>query len=244
MRFITFFILFFTLIVARADEIKVGITPFSPPFIMGSDNKGHYTGFDSELINEICRRINAQCEFKPMKSYLNFFDEILNDSVDIGIGGVTITAEREKVYIFSLPYLTSSIRYMTYYNSKINSIDDIRGKVLGITSGTIFPSIAKAQFGDSITIKYYKNNSLMLDALANEEIDATLLDGPNAIYWDSNNNKTYKLVGKTLQMGLGYGIIANNHNQDIIKRINEALLAMQTDGSYLKIYNTYFSVIE
>lgn len=50
----------------------------------------------------------------------------------------------------------------------------------------------------------------------------------------------FKLVGKAIRSGDGYGIMANKNNADLITQINKALLQMENDGTYLRISNTYF----
>ena len=175
-----------------------------------------------------------------MTSFKGLFDSVLNDSVDLGIGGITITPEREDRYVFSLPYLKSTASYMTRYGEAIHTIDDIRGKTIGVAEGTIFQSMAAYQFGSSVTIKTFDTLSQMLIALANRNIDVVLLDGANAVYWEANSNNLYQTVGKPINTGLGYGFIANKNAQEVVLKINQALLSMESDGSYLKIYNTYF----
>ena len=240
MRIAIFLIAWFTLTTANALTISIGTTPFSPPFLIASDNKNHFSGFDADLLNEICKRIHATCVYKPMTSFKGLFDSVLNGSVDLGIGGITITPEREDNYLFSLPYLKSTASYMTRYGENIHSLDDIRGKTIGAAEGTIFPRMAAYQFGNSVTIRTFDTLSQMLIALADHNIDVILLDGQNAIYWEANSNNIYQTVGKPISTGLGYGFIANQNAKEIILQINQALLGMEGDGSYLKIYNTYF----
>ncbi len=60
--------------------------------------------------------------------------------------------------------------------------------------------MARAQFGNSVTIKTYDTLSQMLVALSDEDIDVALLDGPNAIYWDANSNNTYQNVGGSFRL--------------------------------------------
>lgn len=241
MRLAIFLIFFLTFTLSSAETIKIGTTPFSPPFIIAGDNNGNFSGFDADLLNEICRRIDIRCEFKQMLTFQDVFVQVLNDSINLGIGGITITPERESQYVFSLPYLKSSARYMSRYGSSVRSLDDIVGKTVGVTKGTIFELIARGEFGEKISVQTYDNLQQMLVALAEEDLDVVLMDGPNAEYWFANSDNTYQLVGPSIPFGLGYGFMANIKYADVIARINKALLAMEKDGSYLKIYNTYFS---
>lgn len=240
MRLAIFFSITFAITASHALTIKIGTTPFSPPFIIANDNN-HFSGFDADLLNEICKRLDAKCIYKQMPSFNELFLSVKNGTVDLGIGGVTITLERESAYLFSLPYLKSTARYITLYGSDIRTISDIKGKTIGVAEGTIFQTMAAAQFGNTVKIKTYDTLSQMLVALSDKDIDVALLDGPNAIYWDANSNNIYQNVGNSIPLGLGYGIIANKSLFDLIAKINQALLSMENDGSYLNIYNTYFS---
>lgn len=240
MRLAILFILIFIVPMANALNISIGATPFSPPFLIASDSKHHFSGFDADLMNEICHRIDATCVYKPMTSFKGLFDSVFNDTVDIGMGGITITPERENQYLFSLPYLKSTAQYITRYGESIRNIADIRGKRVGVAEGTIFQNMVTYQFGQSITLKTFNTLSQMLVALTDGTIDVVLLDGPNAVYWDANSNNLYQPVGKPINTGIGYGFIANKNAQAVILKINQALIAIENDDTYLKIYNTYF----
>ncbi|BCA93834.1 hypothetical protein TUM19329_01950 [Legionella antarctica] len=57
----------------------------------------------------------------------------------------------------------------------------------------------------------------------------------------NNAIQQFKLVGQKILMGEGYGIMALKSNALLIQQINKSLLDMEADGTYLKIYNQYFS---
>lgn len=241
MRFVTFLFVFFSLTFSHAaTTIMVGTPPYSPPFVMLGDNKAHYTGFDIDLLDEICRRIDAKCQYKAM-SYEGVFNGLLDGSIDIAIGGITITAGRESQFLFSLPYLASYAQFITNSASSIRSIQDLNGKRIGLGSGTIFENLINDAFGQSVTIKTYNFLSEMLMALGSDEVDALILDRATAETWYANSNDSYRLVGRRIPQGLGYGILTTKNRGNLITLINRALLAMEADGTYLKIYTTYFT---
>ena len=240
MRLAIFFVFCLIFTAANALTVRIGVTPFSPPFLITSDSKNHFSGFDMDLMNEICKRINATCNYKTFGSFKAVLQAGINNEIDLAIGGIIITSERESLYQFSLPYLKSTAQYMTRYGEHIKNISDIRGKTIGVADGTIFESLAKAEFSDTVTIKTYDTLSLMLVALANRDVDVVLLNGPNAQYWVANSDNIYETIGKPIPLGLGYGFVAHLNDQQLILKINQALLSMESDGTYLKIYNTYF----
>lgn len=224
---------------AQTLNIKIATPPFNPPFII-ADGNGKFSGFDADLLNEICRRIDAKCEYIQMGAFKDVCDAVLAKSVDFGAGGIIITPEREAEYLFTLPYMKSTARYLTQYGSSIRTIDDIRGKTVGVGEGTVFQKMVPVEFGNTVTIKTYTNISQLLTALTNKEIDVMLLDGPNANYWVVSSHDVYKTIGNPIPVGLGYGFMGNKNQGEIIKKMNQALLDMEDDGTYLNIYNTYF----
>jgi ABC-type amino acid transport substrate-binding protein len=47
-------------------------------------------------------------------------------------------------------------------------------------------------------------------------------------------------LGPKFQIGEGYGVVTQLERADLIQRVNQALLSMEDDGTYLTIYQHYF----
>ncbi|MFC3909860.1 transporter substrate-binding domain-containing protein [Legionella dresdenensis] len=227
-------------ITAFAETLKVGVLPFAPPFEMQAAQNDYFTGFDVNLMTEICQRIQAQCNFVPLSAD-QLFVQTYTGTIDLAISAISITAERQQSYLFSLPYLASGGQFLANTSSQINSLTDLRGKTIGTQKGTIFKAFVIDTLAGQATIKEFNSQSEMLQALADKTIDATIFDTGTAKYWVANNANLYKLISKPITIGLGYGIMANKSRQDLIDRINKALVDMENDGTYLKIYKNYFS---
>ena len=239
MRLAIIFATLFTVTLSHAETLSIAMPLYNPPFIM-SINKAHYTGFDIDITDEICRRLSVQCHFIPM-GYGELFASLSNGTVNLAIGAITITLERDKQYLFSLPYMQSYGEYIVKYNSNLHSMSDIPGKTIGIANASVYSNLLTNKYHDQITVKLYQFHADMLLALENGDVDALLLDKATAEYWYANSDKTYQQLGDPVQLGYGYGILANRGEDALIAKINTALLAMEADGTYLKIYNTYFS---
>lgn len=239
MRFAIFFALLFVFMVPSATTITVGVPEFAPPFIMATTTN-HFVGFDAEIMSEICRRIPVQCIFKPME-FGRIFDAVASGSTDIAIGSITITLARDEQFLFSLPYLPSYAQCLIKKNGTIRTVEDIPGKTFGIANTSIYAALIKKKYGDDVKIKYYELHTEMLSALMNGDVDALLLDKATAGYWVANSAGNYQQIGAPIQYGLGYGILANKTETDLVAQIDKAILAMQKDGTFLRIYSTYFS---
>ena len=219
-------------------NIVIGTSAYDPPFEMATGDKSGFFGFEIDLMNEICNRLNDTCQYKPFV-FEKLFKELSAGKIDIALSGITITEERQLTWIFSIPYLASKAGLITKSNTNINSFDDVRGKNIGIEAGTIFKTFGDSTFPGA-TIKEYHTQYELLQAIGNDDVDIIILDYESAQYWINNNNLLFKLVGSGINLGTGYGIMANPDKSDLINRINNALNAMQNDGTYLSIYNRYF----
>ncbi|KGP62751.1 ABC transporter substrate-binding protein [Legionella norrlandica] len=219
-------------------NLTIGTSKFNPPFEVWSGDKNSLYGFDITLMTEICRRLKAKCTFKAY-IFDELFPALKGRKVDVVIASMIITDERRQNFIFSLPYLESNSQYITNFNSKINTLDDLYNKKIGVRKGT--------PYGKQVLSEKRNNNIIiysliqdMLDGLNANQVDASLMDYEAAKYWIASEPNGYKLIGDKIPIGDGYAIMANPDQTQLIEQINETLLEMESDGGYLTIYSEYF----
>ena len=89
--------------------LEVGAAVFPPNVIRSSS--GEIQGFDIDLWNEVARRRSFEFTLEVMP-----FEDLLAKTrageIDVALGGVTITAEREADLDFSYPYQESGLRIL------------------------------------------------------------------------------------------------------------------------------------
>ena len=222
-----------------ADALTIGTTQNNPPFSSMSDQKGHFYGFDIDIMNEICTRIKSPCTYTSVV-FNDIFPTLIAGKIDLAIAAIIITPERKQSFLFSIPYLESNAQFITQQQSPINTPEDIKNKKVGIRQGTPFAAIARKIYKNQVEIVEFAEVNDFFDALKNNTIDIVLTNAAAARYWYANNSDLYKLIGAEIPTGDGYGIIANKGQEKLITQINEALLHMEEDGTYLKIYTRYF----
>lgn len=225
----------------HARPLIVGTMHYAPPFeiIYKANQKEYFMGFDIDIMNEVCKRINTECQYRSF-IYKYLFDAVQTKKVDLAIASITITPERKQVFLFSMPYLQSSAQFLTLSTSPIKEKDGLVNKRIGIQSGTVLITLAKTRFSDAQLLTLDDEKELM-QAIITGKVDAVLLDDASASYWVNNNNNLFKLLGKRIPLGLGYGIMSDLKNSALVERIDTALIEMQDDGSYLDIYKKYFN---
>ncbi len=220
-----------------AHTLVIGTVTYDPPLESVFDKKGDLVGFEIELMDEICKRLQETCTYQLM-SFKQILSDIRMGAIDLAIAGITINEERKLTYLFSLPYLESKAQLIAG-RSAINKLSDVEGKRLGVEIDSVFQAMAKDKF-KSITLVEYETQNQLYQALANGEVDSIVLDQTSAQYWVANNGMLFKLVGDGIALGEGFGIIANIKSTELINRINNILITMENDGTYVAIYQKYF----
>ena len=81
--------------------LRVGISPFSP-FVMLADSGGP-TGMSIHMWQTLARHLDREFEYVECKGVGEKLKRLEEGSIDIAIGGITITEEREQTLDFSHP---------------------------------------------------------------------------------------------------------------------------------------------
>ncbi|XP_012174802.1 ionotropic receptor 25a [Bombus terrestris] len=91
------------------------VTIIHPPFVMYNEENGTYYGFCIDLLDEIKDTVGFQYEIRetedrrygslnPNGSWNGMMRELIDKRADIALGSVWVTAERERVVDFTVPY--------------------------------------------------------------------------------------------------------------------------------------------
>jgi len=235
MKLIIFIILLINQIVAYSGSIRVGVLNYAPPFSSKSDTADHYYGFVIDLMNTICLQLHETCHYVSIPPEGEFYG--LNQGMfEIAFTPTPLTTE----YIFSLPYLASNGQFLALKTSSIETVTDINNKKIGFF---------KFIFDKSPIINRYRFNNQLIEfidpvelihALTAEKIDLVLINYYGAKYITNTTGNKLKFIGDKIPIGNGYGIVTLKRHSFIIDKINQILMSMEKDGSYLKIYNEYF----
>ncbi|HAT6978884.1 TPA: transporter substrate-binding domain-containing protein [Legionella pneumophila] len=224
-----------------ALTLTIGTLSYNPPFeiqVNNSSKKNEFYGFEIELMDEICKRINAKCQYKPLL-FEQILSEVNSGAIDLGIGSINITPERSERFLFSLPYKASYHQFLVPSNSNIKKIDDLKGKTIGIHLGSPTADYLTVYFNNNIQFKYYQTFMDLLNGLNDPQVSAIVTNSDQAQYWVSNTPDC-KLLGDSFPFGIGFAVVARLDQAALIEKINQALIAIENDGTYIKIYNLYF----
>ena len=94
---------------AQAPKLRVGISPF-PPFVVEDGPKS--TGYSIELWQEVAVRLQREYEFVACTGAADKIARLQRGELDVAIGGLTTTAEREGHIDFTHPVYRSGLGIM------------------------------------------------------------------------------------------------------------------------------------
>ena len=161
-------------------KLVVGTSADYPPYEFHKeiDGKDQIVGFDVEIAKQFAKDLGVELEMKDMA-----FDGLLvalqADKVDMIFAGMTPTAERKENADFSDIYYTATHRFIVRSGDEtaITSMDDLKGKKIGVQKGSIQEGIAKDNFDAGDIKSLDKVTDLILD-LKNNKVDAVLAELP------------------------------------------------------------------
>lgn len=119
----------------------------------------------------------------------------------------------------------------------IESYKDLNGKRVGVTAGS---SHQKFLSDNNIGTVPFNTLESLYSALKSRDLDAIVADYPILSYYASQNGSEWmQLTGSTFNPE-NYGILLPDRSKHT-EAINNALLTIREDGTYVDIYKKYFS---
>jgi len=153
----------------KQSKIRIGIMSAWPPMDY-VDTKGQPAGIGVEFIKALNRRLDNKLIIIP-GLWEDNFAAVKENRLD-ALMDITPRSEREDFIHFTKPYIEVPHLIYTRKNEvHIDSLADLKGKVVGIEKGFFIVKVLREKYPD-IKIIQYRTTSDVLDALSKGEVDA------------------------------------------------------------------------
>lgn len=209
--------------------ITVAVENAYPPFNMIDEATGEGVGWDYDAVREICKRINCVPEFKQA-AWDGIFPAMQAGEYDMLADGVTITAERDEIVDFSIPYVIVG-QVLLVRADETASLDEIKAdanRLIGTQLGTTNEIVAKEHF-PAERVKSFEDFGAAVLALLSKDVDGVVIDNVSALGFIEENPGKLKVVGQlTSDEELGFVFPPGS---DLREAINAALQSMIEDGT-------------
>lgn len=209
--------------------LRVANTQSSPPWSM-LDDHNQPAGYDVAIAKEVGKRIGVPNVVFTADSFKNFVEGLKSGKYDLVMNDLTPTPEREKQVDFGSPYGVEDFRiFVRSDNADIKGKDSLKGKRVGVTTGSSNEFWARAHLKES-DIRTYNNGGLVFNDLGAGRIDAVIISHFGGLKYANVNHLPVKEVGEPLTYQLSAPAMAKGQPA-LLAAVNKAIADMIADGT-------------
>ncbi len=232
----------------ESRALAVGVQSTAPPFGYVDDN-GEVAGFDVDLSRALCARLNQTCELAETE-FADVLPMIESGQLDFAAAFVSITDKRRERVAFSEPYFQSPARLVALRSVGADvsayALDDLD---VGVKRQTTSDDYLSDTAPASTRVHRYKTQDEALADLVLRRLDAVL--GESVVLWEGFLSQPvgapYTFVGPTLRdvrwFGEGIGVAVRPDDAELLRRIDEALRAMRSDGELRQLQQRHLRAV-
>ena len=206
-----------------------------------TDEKLDIVGYSVDYIDAVAKEAGFAVKHQNV-AWDGIFAGLAGKQYDVIASSVTITDERGKVMDFSTPYYEVRQALITPKDTKVESLDDMKGKRIGAQIGTTgFMAVEKIKGITSIT---YDEIGLGMADLAAGRLDGVICDDPVATNFILDN----KEYADTMKVALivpaeapeYYGFAVAKGNKDVLALLNKGVAAVKEKGIEEQLRKKWF----
>ncbi|WP_234851973.1 transporter substrate-binding domain-containing protein, partial [Sinorhizobium meliloti] len=220
--------------------LKVGSDTTSPPMESVDPATGQIVGFDIDVVNAICAKINCQAEFVTT-GWDGIFAALDQGNFDLVASGVSITEERKKAMDFSDPYIVNSQAVLMRVEDQGVSLEDFKskGKKLSAQANTTDAQVAEGVVGKENVVAYDSFSAAII-ALKNKDVDGVVINGANAAAYEREFVGELVVAIRDLESD-PLGLVFRKGDANVAA-FNEGLKMIRDDGTLDQLVNKYWGV--
>jgi len=218
--------------------LKVGSDTTNPPLESIDTNSKQIVGFDVDVVNAVCAKINCKAEFVTT-AWDGIFAALQSNNFDLVASDVSITDERKKQMDFTDPYLIASESVLVKVADQNLTVDEIKAKHLKLSAqtGTTDADLAVELVGRE-NVSLYDNFTAVISALRNGDVQGAVIGTTNAQAYEKEFAGELVVAVKGLksdQIGLVF-----RQGDPNVDAFNEGLKLAKADGTIDKLIAKYW----
>ncbi|MGG0788341.1 transporter substrate-binding domain-containing protein [Peribacillus simplex] len=230
---------------AGTEDKKVlvmGTSADYPPFEYVETSKSdEIKGFDIDIAKAIGKKLGYEVQVKDI-DFNSLVPALENKSVDFVISGMTPTEKREQSVDFSDIYYTAKNMIITTKDSKIKTVEDLKGKTVGVQLASIQETLANdLNKSQDIGMKVEKRNRIpeVVQEMSTGRFDAVIMEDTVAKGYLKDNKE---LVGHLIASGEqdAGSAIAFQKGSKLTEEFNAELKKMMENGEMEKLILKWF----
>jgi cystine transport system substrate-binding protein len=225
--------------VRQSGTLRIGLEGTFPPFDSKAPS-GELVGFDVDIAKAVAAKLGVKPVFVTTE-WSGIIAGLQAGKFDVIVNQVGITEARKQVLDFSPGYTFSAAQLIQRKDDtrEFKSLEDLKGKKLGVGLGTNYMDMAKSVPG--IDVKTYPGAPEYLADLAAGRLDAALNDRLMLAYLLKTSPLPLR-TGAMVGTGTPSGIPFKKGNPEFAKAIDDAMAQLEADGTFTKISEKWFGI--
>lgn len=204
-----------------------------PPYEFHEGDK--IVGIDAEIAQAIADKLGMELKIEDV-AFDSIIPGVQAGKYDMGMAGMTVNEERLQSVNFSTSYAKGVQVVIVKEGSDIKTVDDIKGKKIGVQTSTTGDLYASDDFGEENVTKY-DNGAVAVQALLSGKVDCVIIDNePAKSYVAANEGLS---ILETSYVEEDYAICFNKDDTDLQDKVNKALEELIADGTVKSIVDKY-----
>ena len=202
------------------------------------DAAGKFVGFEIDLVNEVAKRAGKTVQIENIP-FNGLFPAVQSNRIQIAVSSITITPKRLESLAFAQPYYDSDQSLSVLKTSKIDKLEDLGGKTVGVdtaSTGDIYATENTAKLKIAKISRYEGLQPAMLD-LAAGRIDGYISDIPAVEYYIKDKAQ-YKIAAR-IPTNERYSFMFAKTFADAGK-INDILTTLKKEGFISATHKKWF----
>jgi polar amino acid transport system substrate-binding protein len=200
-------------------------------------------GFDVDMLDLVAKDLGLEQDVVNIEwSQITSGAAFAAKKCDMGMGAMTIRADRAKALSITEPYMDATQVLLVKKDSPYKTLADLKGKKVGVqadTTGKDYANAHKAEFGYEVIT--FDDLTLLTNNVKSGRVEAGVNDNGVLYPFVSDNPDT--TVVAEFDTGEKYGFAAKKDDPSgtkLVEKFNELLTKAKSDGSYNDIYKKWF----
>ena len=226
--------------IVKSGELRVGFESGYLPFEM-TNTKGKYMGFDIDMAKQLAKAMGVK--FIPVNTaWDGIIPALITDKLDVIIGGMTCTQERNLAINFTTPYIVvgQAILLNKKHEGKILSYKDLNDPKYTVCSklGTTGEQAVKRMIPKA-TYKSFEAEPEACMEVIQGNADATVYDLPLIEFFQATHGE-----GKTIALNKPFtfeplAMAVRKGDPDFLNFLNNFIRQYKNDGRWQKSYDKW-----
>jgi len=222
------------------EKLRMGAEVGFAPFNFKTAD-GNVDGFSFDLGTELAKRLGRPGAEVVDIVFASIFAAMHAKRIEFVIAPTTITTTRAEELLFTEPYFDVGLGFLTRRDNRFKSMDDLRGKNIAVTSGSVQDDWMKQNAEKhGINVQRFDKTADAIQAVAIRRTDAYMSTVASA-QWTVKQQPSFA-IDVYFNTGGQFGLPLRKDDVAFRDLLESHLECMKIDGTLSRIYEKWFGV--